>query len=87
MSAEYGRMIPIAIAILGLTLQAPAFGAGPEARPMEIYFVDVLGGAATLIHQSESILIDSGWPNSTTATPGESFTCSRTWPAAITLTI
>src|SRR5262245_52131412 len=34
------------------------------SRGMDIYFIDVLGGAATLIvtPQRESILIDSGWP-------------------------
>ena len=34
-----------------------------DARNLDIYFIDVLGGAATLIvtPQGESILIDSGW--------------------------
>lgn len=33
-------------------------------RPLEIFFIDVLGGAATLIvtPERESILIDTGWP-------------------------
>ncbi len=33
-------------------------------RPLEIYFIDVEGGAATLLvtPERESILIDSGWP-------------------------
>jgi hypothetical protein len=33
-------------------------------RPLDIYFIDVMGGAATLIvtPEKESILIDSGWP-------------------------
>lgn len=33
-------------------------------RPLEIYFLDVLGGAAVLIvtPQGESVLIDTGWP-------------------------
>ena len=64
MSAACARMISMAIAIVGLGLQGPAFGAEPAARPLEIYFVDVLGGAATLIitPERESILIDSGWP-------------------------
>ena len=43
------------------------FLAGPvraEDPGLDIYFVDVLGGAATLIvtPEKESILIDSGWP-------------------------
>ena len=35
-----------------------------SARPLEIYFIDVEGGAATLLvtPDRESILIDSGWP-------------------------
>ena len=35
-----------------------------RARPLEIYFIDVEGGAATLLvtPERESILIDSGWP-------------------------
>ena len=38
--------------------------APPEARSLEIFFIDVQGGAATLIvtPERESILIDSGWP-------------------------
>ena len=33
-------------------------------RPLEIYFIDVMGGAATLLvtPERESLLIDSGWP-------------------------
>ena len=38
--------------------------APPETGALEIYFIDVQGGAATLIvtPERESILIDSGWP-------------------------
>ncbi len=39
--------------------------AGPqEGRGLEIFFIDVQGGAATLIvtPDRESILVDSGWP-------------------------
>jgi len=38
-------------------------GAAPEQRPLEVFFIDVQGGAATLIvtPERESILIDSGW--------------------------
>ena len=34
------------------------------AEPLEIVFVDVMGGAATLIctPEGETILLDSGWP-------------------------
>ncbi|HOJ59511.1 MAG TPA: MBL fold metallo-hydrolase [bacterium] len=46
---------------LGLSLLGVSTGWG---RPLEIYFIDVLGGAAVLIvtPQGESVLIDSGWP-------------------------
>ncbi len=38
-------------------------GASPEKKTLEIFFIDVQGGAATLIvtPERESILIDSGW--------------------------
>lgn len=34
-----------------------------DVRPMEVYFIDVMGGAATLVvtPEGESVLIDSGW--------------------------
>ncbi len=50
----------LAVSLLILA-QAPS---KPASRPMEIYFIDVLGGAATLVvtPERESILLDSGWP-------------------------
>jgi competence protein ComEC len=38
--------------------------AAPAAKPLQIYFVDVEGGQATLIvtPMGESLLIDTGWP-------------------------
>jgi competence protein ComEC len=41
-----------------------ATAAPEQGRPLEIFFIDVQGGAATLIvtPERESILIDSGWP-------------------------
>lgn len=37
----------------------------PDAKPLQIYFVDVEGGQATLIvsPSGESLLIDTGWPD------------------------
>jgi len=37
---------------------------GEEPRGLDVYFIDVQGGAATLVvtPQRESVLIDSGWP-------------------------
>ncbi|WP_435007088.1 ComEC/Rec2 family competence protein [Tundrisphaera lichenicola] len=50
--------------IATLTLAAVLLGADQAPRPMEIYFIDVMGGAATLIvtPEGESVLMDSGWP-------------------------
>lgn len=47
--------------LVGLTLGANRPG---EEQPLDIYFIDVDGGAATLLvtPERESILIDSGWP-------------------------
>lgn len=38
---------------------------GPKERGLDIYFIDVQGGAATLLvtPERETILVDSGWPN------------------------
>ncbi len=43
---------------------SPGAAAPQEDRPLEIFFIDVQGGAATLIvtPERESILVDSGWP-------------------------
>ncbi len=53
--------------VLGTLVVAMAkpLSAGPaEERRLEIYIIDVLGGAATLLvtPERESILIDTGWP-------------------------
>jgi competence protein ComEC len=52
---------------LALALAAVVPGRADEPKPvagLDIYFIDVMGGAATLIvtPERESILIDSGWP-------------------------
>ncbi len=51
-------MKPLFLALLALAL--PAFA----AKNLEIYFVDVEGGQATLVKspEGESILFDTGWP-------------------------
>jgi len=48
---------------LFVALVGAALVAAQKARPLEIYFVDVEGGAATLIvtPAGESILVDTGW--------------------------
>jgi beta-lactamase superfamily II metal-dependent hydrolase len=54
--------------LLSLLSLVPALcGAAPAQTPergLDLYFIDVMGGAATLIvtPERESILIDSGWP-------------------------
>lgn len=50
---------------LVLTLTWPAWRLhASESRPLEIFFIDVMGGAATLVvtPEGESVLMDSGWP-------------------------
>ena len=59
--------MPTALALaLSLLAQSPALSQPglTTARPMQIYFIDVDGGAATLVvtPEGESVLIDSGWP-------------------------
>src|SRR5262249_30884505 len=51
-------------AIATLALAAALCGLDKPARPMDLFFIDVMGGAATLIvtPEGESVLIDSGWP-------------------------
>jgi hypothetical protein len=46
-----------------LILPSLAWAAPPPASSLDIYFIDVMGGAATLVitPERESVLIDSGW--------------------------
>jgi beta-lactamase superfamily II metal-dependent hydrolase len=48
---------------IALLLLLPAAVAGAQSRPLEIYWVDVEGGAATLVvaPSGESLLVDAGW--------------------------
>ena len=57
------RALLFVVIVLGLGNSA-ATAAPDEGGPLEIFFIDVQGGAATLIvtPERESILIDSGWP-------------------------
>lgn len=58
------RLLRTAFLLVSCSALLPRASAGDEAHGLDIYFVDVLGGAATLIvtPERESILIDSGWP-------------------------
>jgi len=51
------------VTIAGLAA-LPASSGSKAARPLDVYFIDVEGGAATLTvtPAGESILVDSGWP-------------------------
>ncbi|MBS1812704.1 MAG: MBL fold metallo-hydrolase [Acidobacteria bacterium] len=50
--------------VLLLVLPATLLAKAPGSKTLEIYYVDVEGGAATLIvtPAGESILVDTGWP-------------------------
>ncbi|RUL81925.1 ComEC/Rec2 family competence protein [Tautonia sociabilis] len=52
------------LAIAALGLSPASASASAQEHGLDIYFIDVLGGAATLVvtPERESILIDSGWP-------------------------
>jgi competence protein ComEC len=54
------RIRAVAVALFVFVVAA---GAAPKEKALDVYFIDVLGGAATLIvtPERESILIDSGW--------------------------
>lgn len=55
------QAIGLAAILLGVAASA---GFSVSTRPLDVYFVDVEGGAATLIvtPRAESVLIDCGWP-------------------------
>ena len=50
--------------IAGLLADRLGAGTAGDRPALDLYFIDVMGGAATLIvtPERESILIDSGWP-------------------------
>jgi competence protein ComEC len=62
MAARIRAWFPVALTFLVWT--SGAAGQTADRRPLEIDFIDVMGGAATLMvtPDRESILIDSGWP-------------------------
>lgn len=57
----YRRLRSITLAIAATLFLT---GADAPGRNLDIYFIDVMGGAATLVvtPERESMLIDSGWP-------------------------
>jgi competence protein ComEC len=56
--------VPRILALAGLLALAASSARAQEAHGLDIYFIDVQGGAATLIvtPERETVLIDSGWP-------------------------
>jgi len=62
-------MRPVLIAVLSLCLclvgtSSLCAGAAASSKPLQIYFIDVEGGQATLLVSptGQSLLIDTGWP-------------------------
>ena len=52
------------LAAFAVALASPALVAAQNSKPLEIYFIDVEGGQATLFvtPAGQSLLIDTGWP-------------------------
>lgn len=61
------RLTVLCAFLLGPTTGAFASPAPDANKPLEVYFVDVEGGQATLFvtPEKESLLIDTGWPGNT----------------------
>ncbi len=64
--SSLGCVAVVAILAVALFAQAESSPAVAPGKPLEIYFVDVEGGQATLFvtPEGESLLIDTGWPGS-----------------------
>ena len=58
------RQFLIAVCFSVFAIVPPLSAAAPAPKPMQIYFVDVEGGQATLVvtPAGQSLLIDTGWP-------------------------
>jgi competence protein ComEC len=63
-SRSGASMRPIVISVLCLCVSSLSFSAAAAPKPLQIYFVDVEGGQATLVvsPSGQSLLIDAGWP-------------------------
>src|SRR5690242_17143632 len=55
--------LPRSLMVLAALAFLSSAGAAPP-QGLDLYFIDVMGGAATLVvtPERESVLIDSGWP-------------------------
>src|SRR5512140_2528064 len=58
------RVLATALSLCVVLALACAGAATPSGKPLQIYFIDVEGGQATLVvsPSGESLLIDTGWP-------------------------
>src|SRR3954451_13815191 len=58
------RAYTLVLALAAVIALSGADAPQSPAQGLDIYFIDVMGGAATLVvtPERESILIDSGWP-------------------------
>jgi len=60
------RQVLIAALCIGVALSSPlcSSAAAAKSKPLQIYFIDVEGGQATLVvsPSGQSLLIDTGWP-------------------------
>jgi beta-lactamase superfamily II metal-dependent hydrolase len=61
---DFGRRLFFVGVTVLLVMTSPTRGDDSGPRSLDLYFIDVMGGAATLIvtPEKESMLIDSGWP-------------------------
>jgi competence protein ComEC len=64
MTSIFSRLAALAVIGVAFCFLAGSFHAAPQSNPLEIYFVDVEGGQATLFVTpgKRSLLIDTGWP-------------------------
>jgi competence protein ComEC len=59
------RQVRIAVlSVCVFTVALPCWAASPNAKSLQIYFIDVEGGQSTLVvsPSGQSLLIDTGWP-------------------------
>jgi beta-lactamase superfamily II metal-dependent hydrolase len=56
-------LVVLCACVLAFIISVPCFAA-PSSKPLQIYFIDVEGGQATLVvsPSGQSLLIDTGWP-------------------------
>ena len=65
-------VLTLTLALFCVSGVPPSYGQAPQARPLDIYVVDVEGGQATLVvsPSGQSMLVDAGWPGFEGRDPG-----------------